>query len=99
MRFLSEILGAYISHEIGHLLGCWHTEPTAGIQGLTDSTNIARNIAGPDGAGGTPDDATIGFASGNRYLGFEGLTGTEDTGWRVRAGLRRSYVNAVPQAE
>lgn len=84
VRFVGEVLGAYVAHEIGHLLGCWHTEPTAGAQGLMDSTNIARIIAGPDRAGGTPDDVHLDFASANHYLGFEGLTGTEDTEWRTR---------------
>lgn len=84
--YIGEVLGDYIAHEAGHMLGNWHTQPTDDRQGLMDNTNIAQIVAGPDGIGGTADDQRITFAA-NQYLDFEGFTGTEDTAARVAAAL------------
>lgn len=86
VAYLGEVLGDYISHEAGHLLGNWHTQPTNEQQGLMDNTNIAQIVAGPDGIGGTADDDSITFAA-NQYIDVEGFTGTEDTAARVAAAL------------
>ncbi len=86
--YIGEVLGDYISHEAGHLLGNWHTQPTDDRQGLMDNTNIAQIVAGHDGTGGTGDDEPITFAA-NQYLDYEGFTGTEDTAARVAAALSR----------
>jgi hypothetical protein len=80
--YLGEVIGDYVSHEIGHLAGNWHTEPAGGRQGLMDSTDIAAIVAGPDGVGGTADDVHLAFTSG-RLLSAEGPTGEENTAARL----------------
>ena len=87
ITYLGEVLGDYLSHETGHLLGSLHTQPTGGRQGLMDNTDIARIVAGPDRVGGTADDRHIPFATGNDLLAAEGWSGTEDTANRTAAGL------------
>jgi hypothetical protein len=86
VAYVGEVLGDYLAHEAGHLLGNFHTEPTGGRQGLMDVTDIARIVAGPDALGGTADDVHLAFAA-SRYLAFEGFTGSEDTAARVAYGL------------
>ncbi|NMO53783.1 hypothetical protein HH310_21690 [Actinoplanes sp. TBRC 11911] len=84
--YIAEVLSDYISHEVGHLLGNWHTQPTDGRPGLMDSTDIARIVAGRDGIGGTADDQRIPFAT-NDYLASDGFNGQENTAARVAAAL------------
>lgn len=81
IEFIGRALGNVISHEIGHYLGSWHTDPANALVNLMDAGGV--NIpgffgVGPDGIGGTADDPDNDLTS-DTYRPSEGFTGTEDS--------------------
>jgi len=90
--FVGRALGNVVSHEVGHLIGSFHTDNgdratnlmDAGGQGFAGLYGV-----GPDGVGGTADDPDVDFGP-DRYLPAEGFTGQEDTlnnsAWAFVAG-------------
>ncbi|HEV8562109.1 MAG TPA: hypothetical protein VGR06_37805 [Actinophytocola sp.] len=89
IEFIGRALGNVISHEIGHYLGSWHTDPANALVSLMDDggTNIPGFFGvGPDGIGGTADDTDNDLTS-DTYRPSEGFTGTEDTLNRTAFGL------------
>ena len=74
-------VGNVVSHEIGHLIGNWHTErlfgPPPNIMDF--GGDLANNIGiGPDGIFGSADDLEVDFGHDN-FAQHEGFTGLEDT--------------------
>ena len=78
---MGHALGNVISHEIGHLIGNWHTD-RLDTHRQPDGRG-RRELwllfgVGKDGVGGTKDDPDVDFRK-DRFDPFEGFTGTEDT--------------------
>ena len=80
--FVSRAVANVISHEIGHLIGNYHTDNSNGEHRLMDSggANFGTNLygVGPDNIGGTADDEDIDFGTDN-YAPEEGFAGLENT--------------------
>lgn len=79
-------LGNIVSHELAHLLGAWHSDPTNGQRRVMDSgwTSLRENIygVGLDGILGSEDDQIPSFESDSydpsssihrKYLGSSGV--------------------------
>jgi hypothetical protein len=82
-KFVGTAVGNVVSHEVGHLLGNWHTDSTNGQVSVMDSGGVFEaypNLygVGPDGVGGTADDTDTDFVVDTFDL-FEGFTGQENT--------------------
>ncbi|WP_433292245.1 pre-peptidase C-terminal domain-containing protein [Actinoplanes sp. CA-030573] len=89
IKFLGQALSNVISHEAGHFFGNFHTDNQDTQANLMDAggTGFATLFGvGPDGIGGTADDADVDFGD-SQFLPSEGFTGTEDTLGRVVWGL------------
>ena len=81
VAFVSQAVGNVVSHEIGHLIGNYHTNNTNAVHGLMDAggTGFANLFGvGPDNVGGTDDDEDVDFAL-DQYVPSEGFTGLENT--------------------
>ena len=79
--FVSQAIGNVIAHEIGHTVGSYHTDNMSARVNLMDSGGANfQNLfgVGPDGIGGTADDANVKFGEDD-YAPEEGFTGIEDT--------------------
>lgn len=79
--FVSHGVGNVTAHEIGHMIGSYHTDNTSATVNLMDSGGANfQNLfgVGPDGIGGTADDPNVRFVE-DTYTPAEGFTGTEDT--------------------
>jgi hypothetical protein len=80
--FVSRAVANVISHEIGHLIGNYHTDNSNNNHLLMDSggANFGTNLygVGPDNIGGTADDEDIDFGT-DSYAPEEGFTGLENT--------------------
>lgn len=81
--FVGTALGNVASHEVGHLLGNWHTDSTDEQVSLMDSGGFdtaypALYGVGRDGVGGTADDTDPDFVV-DAFSPFEGFTGQENT--------------------
>jgi hypothetical protein len=79
--FVGQALGNVVSHEVGHLIGSFHTDNGDRVHNLMDAGGrgyAALFGVGPDGVGGTTDDTDVDFGV-DRYLPEEGFTGQEDT--------------------
>jgi hypothetical protein len=68
---IGRAVGNIACHELGHMLGCWHTEPTNTTRRLMDSgsVNVPLNLyeIGRDGIMGSSDDINSVFAV-DRYF-------------------------------
>lgn len=83
-------VGNIAAHEVGHLIGLWHTEPANLTPSLIDAGGgfARRNIydTGPDEIVGTQDDADTRFATD--VYAFEGAA---ETGSTQHVGQRAAY--------
>jgi hypothetical protein len=87
VTFIGRALGNIASHEAGHFLGSWHTDPDSGRHDLMAPGDLAGAFGyGLDKVGGTADDSTPRFGQ-DTFAPAEGFTGTEDTRTRTRVGL------------
>lgn len=93
--FFSRAMSNVISHEIGHLLGNYHTDNDNAQHSLMDAGGANfQNLygVGPDGVGGTADDEDVDFAL-DTYLPAEGFTGQENTLNVAAWGYTKSQVS------
>jgi hypothetical protein len=87
LTFVARAVGNIASHEAGHFLGSWHTDPNSGRHDLMAPGDLVGAFGyGPDGIGGTPDDTRPKFGQ-DTFAPTEGFTGTEDTRNRTEVGL------------
>jgi hypothetical protein len=87
LTFVARAVGNIASHEAGHFLGSWHTDPNSGRHDLMAPGDLVGAFGyGPDGVGGTPDDTRPKFGQ-DTFAPTEGFTGTEDTRNRTEIGL------------
>jgi len=98
IQFLGRAIGNVISHEMGHMLGSYHTNTFNAIPNLMDAGGNFPGLfgVGPDNIGGTADDVDYDFGE-DEYDPNEGFLGTEDTlntsAWALVKGKNR---NASP---
>lgn len=79
--FVAQGVGNVTAHEIGHMVGSYHTDNLSETVNLMDSGGANfQNLfgVGPDGIGGTADDVDVHFTE-DVYTPAEGFTGLEDT--------------------
>ena len=79
--FVAQAVGNVVSHEIGHLVGNYHTDNQSAAINLEDSGGANfQNLfgVGPDGVGGTADDLNVRFVT-DTYSPAEPFTGLENT--------------------
>jgi hypothetical protein len=88
--FVAQGLGNVASHEVGHMIGNWHTELSNETDSLMDAGGNFPQLfgVGPDKVGGTADDRDVDFVQ-DTYDLFEGFIGTEDTTARSTWALSR----------
>ena len=89
VAFVSQAVGNVTAHEAGHFFGDWHTDNSDDRPNLMDSGGANFDVlfgVGPDGIGGTADDADVDFGD-DRFSPAEGFIGTEDTLGRIVFGL------------
>lgn len=85
--FIGRAVGNIVSHEAGHLLGSWHTDPNSGRHDLMAPGDLIGAFGfGADQVGGTADDTRSKFDQ-DAFAPAEGFTGTEDTRNRTTVGL------------
>jgi hypothetical protein len=81
LAFVGHAVGNVISHEVGHLIGNWHTDDGDRIANLMDAGGQNFGLlfgVGKDGVGGTKDDVDVDFGK-DRFQPDDGFTGTENT--------------------
>lgn len=80
LDLVAEGVGNIVAHEIGHLLGNWHTENgNANGQIMDQGGDLPNSVGiGGDGIYGTPDDVDIDFGD-DQYALVEGFVGRENT--------------------
>jgi len=89
VAFIGHALGNVVAHEGGHFFGDWHTDNLDAKANVMDSGGENFDVlfgVGPDGIGGTADDADVDFGD-DVFSVAEGFTGTEDTLGRVVFGV------------
>jgi hypothetical protein len=89
IAFVGQAVGNVTAHEAGHFFGDFHTDNADPVANVMDSGGANFNVlfgVGPDGVGGTADDADVDFGD-DRFSPAEGFTGTEDTLGRIAFGL------------
>lgn len=85
------VVGKITSHEIGHFLGCWHTNNQNGAHCIMDQGGDLKNSSGigNDNRLGSGDDKAVNFAK-DIYIENEGIaTGTENTDIRAAYALSK----------
>jgi hypothetical protein len=87
-ELVGSTLGAIVAHEIGHLLGNWHTDAANAVPSIMDGGSPLADLVGvgDDGTWGTADDEVVGFTR-DAFDPVEGYTGLQDTAARTRAAL------------
>ena len=80
VAFVSQAVGNVVAHEVGHMIGSFHTDSLNETPCLMDEGGVFDTMfgVGPDGIGGTADDIDVDFVEDD-YSVFEGFTGLEDT--------------------
>ncbi|WP_433718334.1 PPC domain-containing protein [Actinoplanes sp. CA-051413] len=89
VAFVGRAVGNVTAHEAGHFFGDWHTDNADETANLMDSGGANFDVlfgVGPDGVGGTADDADVDFGD-SQFSPAEGFVGTEDTLGRIVFGL------------
>ena len=63
IQFIGRAMGNVVSHEMGHMLGNYHTDTFNAIPNLMDSGGNFPGLfgVGPDNIGGTADDVDYDF--------------------------------------
>jgi hypothetical protein len=90
VEFVGRAVANVISHEIGHYLGSWHTDPTNAVVNLMDAGGAGYTGmfgTGPDNIGGTADDTDTDLTTSDVFRPSEGFTGFEDSLNRTAFGL------------
>lgn len=81
LDFVGQAIGNVVSHEIGHLIGNYHTDNGNNVTSLMDAggTGFWRLFGtGPDKVGGTADDGDTDLAT-DTFFPAEPFVGTENT--------------------
>jgi hypothetical protein len=80
VAFVSQAVGNVVAHEVGHMIGSFHTDSLNETPCLMDEGGVFDTMfgVGPDGIGGTADDIDVDFVEDD-YSVIEGFTGLEDT--------------------
>jgi hypothetical protein len=89
IAFVGRAVGNVTAHEAGHFFGDFHTDNADERSNLMDSGGANFDVlfgVGPDGVGGTADDADVDFGD-DAFSPAEGFVGTEDTLGRIAFGL------------
>ncbi len=87
LTFVGRAIGNIASHEAGHFLGSWHTDPNSGLHDLMAPGDLVGAFGyGPDQVGGTADDIRTRFDR-DAFAPDEGFTGLEDTRNRTTVGI------------
>ncbi|MGL5859187.1 MAG: hypothetical protein ACRC35_12440 [Angustibacter sp.] len=89
LRFVGQAIGNVASHEVGHMIGNWHTDNANDVVNLMDAGGEGYDHlygVGPDGVGGTADDTDTDFGQ-DVFMPVEGSTGIEDTLARSTWGM------------
>ena len=88
VKFVGQAVGNAASHEAGHYLGSWHTAAFDTVPNLMDQGGNFAMLwgVGPDGLGGTADDADVDFGK-DVFNPTEGFTGRQDTAAVTQWGL------------
>ena len=81
---VGSVLGFVASHEAGHYLGDWHTQPNNGVVSIMDTFDVTQLGLGPDFVFGTADDVDVDFVVDQL---IEGHIGAADTMTRVAFAL------------
>jgi hypothetical protein len=79
--FVAQALSNLIAHEVGHLIGSFHTDPLNAQVSLMDAGGQdfgALFGVGPDRVGGPADDADVVFVT-DEYMPDEAFSGKENT--------------------
>ncbi len=80
-RFVSRAISNVTAHEIGHMVGGYHTDNQSPTPNLMDQGGFNFQDlfgVGADGVGGTDDDPDVAFVE-DVYAANEGFSGIEDT--------------------
>ncbi len=89
LNFVAQAVGNIVAHEVGHMIGNWHTDNTNTKANLMDAGGENLGLlfgVGPDNIGGTSDDRDVDFGQ-DHFHPFEGFTGIEDTLARSTWGM------------
>lgn len=81
LAFVAQGVGNVTSHEIGHMLGNWHTDNVNTRSSLMDAGGVGFGRlfgVGADRVGGTGDDRDVDFVQ-DVFIPGEGFRGIEDT--------------------
>ena len=84
IALVGSVLGFVASHEAGHYLGDWHTQPNNGVVSIMDTFDLTQLGLGPDFVFGTADDVDVDFVVDQL---IEGHIGVADTMARVASAL------------
>jgi hypothetical protein len=89
--FIGRAIGNITAHEAGHMSGSWHQDQFNALDSIMDQGGNPKGMfgVGPDGIGGTADDADVDFHE-DVLNPNEGFTGIEDslnrTAWAYTRG-------------
>ncbi|MGL5826620.1 MAG: hypothetical protein ACRCYU_17690 [Nocardioides sp.] len=89
VKFVGQVLGNITSHEVGHMIGNWHTDNANNTANMMDAggfNNAQFYGVGRDGVGGTADDRDVDFVQ-DTYDPFEAFAGREDNRARSTWGM------------
>ena len=73
---VGSVLGFVASHEAGHYLGDWHTQPNNGVVSIMDTFDLTQLGLGPDFVFGTADDIDVDFVVDQLIEGHIGAAHT-----------------------